>query len=87
MKSCILDTDILMPLFKGVPKVAERARLHRNEHGSLNITLITYYEVMKGHAYVHAYDRQKVFESFCERNRVLPLDQRGYFDCRNCVGG
>jgi tRNA(fMet)-specific endonuclease VapC len=82
MKPCILDTDMLMPLFKGAPRVVERARLHRNEHGGLNITLITYYEVMKGHAYVRAYDRQAAFEAFCERNRVLPLSREA---CRRAA--
>jgi tRNA(fMet)-specific endonuclease VapC len=72
---CILDTDILMPLFKGVAPVLERARQHRNEYGLLNVTIITYYEVMKGHEYTRAHDRQRVFEEFCSLNRVLPLDR------------
>ena len=75
MKPCILDTDMLMPLFKGVPSVAERARQHWNLYGHLNITIITYYEVMKGHEYVRAHDRQKVFDEFCEVNNIVPLDR------------
>ena len=75
MNPCILDTDVLMPLFKGVQPVLERARQHRNEYGFLNVTIITYYEVMKGHEYTRAHDRQQVFEEFCNLNRVLPLDR------------
>jgi len=71
----ILDTDMLMPLFRGVPLMAERARRHRDLYGCLNITIITYYEVMKGHEYVGARDRQKVFDEFCRLNNVIPLDQ------------
>ncbi|MCK6627997.1 MAG: hypothetical protein L6R45_22815 [Anaerolineae bacterium] len=52
----ILDTDMLMPLFKGTSKVTERAQQHRDLYGYLNITIITYYEVMKGHQYVGAHD-------------------------------
>lgn len=75
MNHSILDTDMLMPLFKGVPQVIERARQHRDLYGYLNITIITYYEVMKGHEYVRARDRQKVFDKFCSLNKVIPLDQ------------
>ena len=75
MNPSILDTDMLMPLFKGVPLVVERARQHRDLYGHLNITIITYYEVMKGHEYVGALDRQKLFDEFCELNNVIPLDQ------------
>jgi len=71
---CVLDTDMLMPLFKGIPSVVERARQHRDSFGSLNITIITYYEVMKGHEYVGARERQVVFDEFCRLNQVLPLD-------------
>ncbi len=75
MNPSILDTDTLMPLFKGVPLVAERARAHRDLYGYLNITIITYYEVMKGHEYVRARDRQKVFDEFCGLNNIVLLDQ------------
>jgi tRNA(fMet)-specific endonuclease VapC len=75
MNPSILDTDMLMPLFKGVPSVVERARQHRDRYGHLNITIITYYEVMKGHEYVGALDRQKLFDEFCQLNNVIPLDQ------------
>jgi tRNA(fMet)-specific endonuclease VapC len=71
----ILDTDMLMPLFKGVPQIVEQARRHRDLYGHLNITIITYYEVMKGHEYVGARDRQKGFDEFCRLNNVIPLDQ------------
>ena len=75
MNPSILDTDMLMPLFRGVPLTAERARRHRDLYGYLNITIITYYEVMKGHEYVGARDRQKVFDEFCRLNNVIPLNQ------------
>jgi len=71
----ILDTDMLMPLFKGVPQIVEQARRHRDLYGHLNITIITYYEVMKGHEYVGARDRQKVFDEFCRLNNVIRLSQ------------
>lgn len=75
MNPSILDTDMLMPLFKGMPQMVEQARRHRDLYGHLNITIITYYEVMKGHEYVGARDRQKVFDEFCGLNNVIPLGQ------------
>jgi len=71
----ILDTDMLMPLFKGMPQMVEQARRHRDFYGHLNITIITYYEVMKGHEYVRARGRQKAFDEFCRLNNVMPLGQ------------
>ncbi len=74
MNLSILDTDMLMPLFKGAPLVVERARQHRDLYGHLNVTIITYYEVMKGHEYIRARDRQKLFDEFCRLNNVISLD-------------
>ena len=91
MNLSILDTDMLMPLFKGVPSVVERARQYQDLYGHLNITIITYYEVMKGHEYVGAIDRQKLFDEFCRLNNVMSLDQAAcrraaqvYADLRRC---
>lgn len=75
MSPAILDTDMLMPLFKGMSKVTERTQQHRDLYGYLNITIITYYEVMKGHQYVGAHERQKIFDEFCRLNNVIVLDQ------------
>lgn len=55
--------------------MVERARQHRDLYGHLNIPIIAYYEVVKGHEYVGAHDRQKLFDEFCELNNVIPLDQ------------
>ena len=82
MKPSILDTDMLMPLFKGEPVVAAQARQHQSLYGHLNITIITYYEVMKGHEYVRAYKRQHLFDEFCKMNNVLQLDQKA---CRKAA--
>lgn len=75
MNPSILDTDMLMPLFRGTPLVVERARRHRDLYNHLNITIITYYEVMKGHEYIGARERQDLFDEFCSLNSVIPLDQ------------
>jgi tRNA(fMet)-specific endonuclease VapC len=75
MNPSILDTDMLMPLFKGAPSVVQRAQQHRDLFGHLNLTIITYYEVMKGHEYVKACQRQVVFDEFCRLNNVIFLDQ------------
>lgn len=74
MNPAILDTDMLLPPFKGVPSVVERARQHQHLYSYLNITIITYYEVMKGHEYIGAYDRQKLFDEFCSLNKVILLN-------------
>jgi len=43
------------------------------EHGYINISVVTYYEVMNGLLYKDAKKQLKKFEKFVLLNRVIPL--------------
>lgn len=84
MQPCILDTNILQGLFKGNPTVSRKVRQHISLYDHLYITIITYYEVLKGLKYQEtlgttsrrqAYRRQQTFQTFCWQNQILPLDE------------
>lgn len=83
MDRCILDSNILMYLFRGNSIVAQKVRQHVSLYKHLYITILTYYEVRMGWEYnvlsrdtkVRLRARQKLreFENFCFEHQVLPL--------------
>ena len=75
MKFALLDTDTISYFFKGYDVVVEKVDSYLQQHGSVSISLITYYEVMNGLLYKDAQQQLKKFEQFVEFNHVLPLDQ------------
>ncbi len=48
MKACLLDTDILSLFFRNHPRVVENCNLYLQQYGKLNLSLITYYEILSG---------------------------------------
>lgn len=86
MERCILDSNMLMYLFRGESSVAQQAIKHRNQHGRLFLTILSYYEVKRGWEYnalsrnadTRRRAKQKIreFEAFCQQNEVLPLTRK-----------
>lgn len=73
MKQAILDTDTVSYFFRGAPNVIEKVDQYLNEFGFINITVVTYYEVMNGLLYKDAKKQLARFEEFVKLNNVLPL--------------
>ena len=73
MKQAILDTDSVSYFFRGAPQVVEKMDRYLKEHGFINITVVTYYEVMNGLLYKDAKKQLTRFEEFIRLNNVLPL--------------
>ena len=81
MKPSILDTNMIGPLFEKNPKLLRLTEQHKLLYGSLYITSITCYEVMRGLNYSatspKAHERRMArqgieqFETFCYKNKVL----------------
>jgi hypothetical protein len=46
MKPSILDTDILSEFLRGNPKVIAKVDEHLKEYGFINLSIITYYEIL-----------------------------------------
>jgi tRNA(fMet)-specific endonuclease VapC len=73
MKSSILDTDILSEFLRGNKKVIEKVDEHLKEYGFINLSIITYYEILNGLLYKDAKKQLSRFEDFVSLNRVIPL--------------
>ena len=73
MTEVILDTDILSFFLKGNSKVFLKFQKYLETYDNINITIITYYEVLSGLTYNGAAKQLEVFDNFCLENKVLNL--------------
>jgi tRNA(fMet)-specific endonuclease VapC len=73
MKPSILDTDILSEFLRGNSKVISKVEEHLEEYGYINLSIITYYEILNGLLYKDAKKQLSKFEEFIELNKVIPL--------------
>lgn len=72
----ILDTDILSLLMRQNLAVLAKAGTYLAEHAQFTISIITRYEILRGLQVKNALKQATRFNSFCARNRVLPIDDR-----------
>lgn len=75
MKPTLIDTDILSLFFRNHPVVVNRFAEYAREHRALNLSIITYYEVLSGLLHRDARRQLESFRSFVEVNRMLPLSE------------
>jgi tRNA(fMet)-specific endonuclease VapC len=72
----MLDTDILSEFLRGNPKVIAKVDEYLKEYGIINISIITYYEILNGLLYKDANMQLARFEEFVALNKVIPLTMR-----------
>jgi tRNA(fMet)-specific endonuclease VapC len=73
MNRVLVDTDILSYYLKGEPTVINHFESYLNHFNSIEISLITYYEIFSGLLSKNAFKKLSVFEEFIAINQVLPL--------------
>jgi tRNA(fMet)-specific endonuclease VapC len=76
IKPSILDTDILSEFLRENPKVIEQVDKNLLEYGFISLSIITYYEILKGLLYKDAKKQLVKFEDFVALNKVIPLTLR-----------
>ena len=76
MKPSMLDTDILSEFLRGNSKVIAKVDEHLQEYGFINLSIITYYEILNGLLYKDARKQLTRFEAFIALNKVIPLTLR-----------
>ena len=69
----MLDTDILSEYFRGNVNVIENVSQYLNEYDSINLSIITYYEMLNGLLYKDAKKQLKKFNDFVALNKIIPL--------------
>lgn len=73
MKEALIDTDTLSYFFRNQPEVVAMLDKYLEEHGFVNLSVITYYEVLNGLYFKDAKNKLTSFEEFVALNEVLPL--------------
>ncbi|WP_083798975.1 hypothetical protein [Coleofasciculus chthonoplastes] len=48
MKPALVDTDILSMFFRGNPAVVSNVQTYLNKYRKINLSIITYYEILSG---------------------------------------
>jgi tRNA(fMet)-specific endonuclease VapC len=72
----LIDTDILSFYFKGDSKVVAKFNDYLKEFDVINVSIITYYEILGGLKFKKA-DRQiKEFEEFVSNNTIIHISEQ-----------
>lgn len=73
MKPSLIDTDILSEFFRGNSKVIENVDKYLQTYNAINLSIITYYEILNGLLYKDAKNQLKKFTGFVDVNNVFSL--------------
>jgi tRNA(fMet)-specific endonuclease VapC len=73
MKQALLDTDIISAFFRGTPRVLDNISKYFRDHNKLNLSIISYYEILNGLLYKDAQNQLKRFTEFSQLNNIIPL--------------
>lgn len=73
MKPALIDTDILSLFFRGQAAVVRQFQAYLETHEAINLSIITYYEIVSGLKHRNAAKQLAVFIDFAAQNTILPL--------------
>ena len=71
----IIDTDILSFYFKGDSKVIDQFNNDLKEFDQINISIITYYEILASSKFKKAQKKIQEFEEFVANNNIIYLSE------------
>ncbi len=90
MNESLIDTDILSYFFKGDPTVIGKFIEYLNEYEVINISIITFYEIVAGLKFKRADKQLQEFEAFVHNNSLIHISEDSarqaaniYADLRN----
>lgn len=75
MNRALIDTDILSYYFKGDKMVIANFKTYLQQYDIIEISIITYYEVLGGLLAKNALKQLTIFEEFVVDNPVLPITE------------
>ena len=76
MNEALLDTDILSYYFRGDLKVAEKTNEYLSTFNQINISIITYYEIIRGLKFKKAQKQLNEFEEFIINNNIIHISEK-----------
>jgi tRNA(fMet)-specific endonuclease VapC len=71
----LIDTDILSYYFKGDPIVVENFKKYLRKYEIIEISLITYYEILSGLLFKNAFKQLEIFNDFVSENIVIAVTE------------
>jgi tRNA(fMet)-specific endonuclease VapC len=75
MKECLIDSDILSYYLKNNQQVIQHVNTYLSTFGRLNISIVTYYEILSGLKFRDTYKRLQVFDILITNNNIIPLSK------------
>ena len=78
MTEALVDTDILSFYFKGDKEVVERFQDYLKEFDQINISIVTYFEILGGLKFKGAEKQIQNFEEFVTNNNIIHKHQPKY---------
>jgi len=75
MNRALIDTDILSYFFKVDLVVVDNFKKYLAVHNIIEISLITYYEIMSGLKHKNAQKQLELFKNFVSENKVIGLTE------------
>jgi len=76
MKPALIDTDILSLFFRNDLAVIEHFREYLQEYGRVEISILTFYEILSGLKHRDALKQIDMFCEFVKHNTVLPITEK-----------
>jgi tRNA(fMet)-specific endonuclease VapC len=75
MKTSLIDTNILSLFFRGDPRVVAEFEGYLKAYNTINLSIVTYYEIVSGLKHRDAHNQLTLFLDFAAMNTVLPVNQ------------
>jgi len=75
MNPALIDTDILSRFLRRDAKVVERFAAYTARHGTVALSIVTYYEILSGLLHRDAKRQLDTFLDLCRASDILPLSR------------
>jgi len=73
VRPALIDTDTISFFLRNQPNVVSHFREYLKEFESINLSIITYYEILSGLKYRDAHKQLAAFFEFVASNSMLPI--------------
>lgn len=75
MKPALIDTDIISLFLRGNKRVKQKVDEYLSYYSTLNISILSYYEIQSGLSYKDAHKQLESFLKLCEVVSIIPITE------------
>ena len=75
MRSSLLDTSIHIAFLRGEEDVVSKVEAYLEEFDMLSLSIITYYEILRGLKYIENEKKLRGFEELMDKSEIITLDR------------